>query len=91
MRCKHGYGHHEGMHACDPYNHGDMCPVTSFASQLLGVPFLGVREERLEHDHIGQKDNGVAGCPACESIDPYRMTMGYAREAEFAARYGGWG
>lgn len=49
----------------------------SYASQLLGIPFVPIREERLEHNHIGQEENGVADCPACEAIDPYHMTMQY--------------
>lgn len=30
-----------------------------------------------EHNHIFQSVNGVAGCPACDSIDEYHMTALY--------------
>jgi len=33
---------------------------------------------RRAHDHLYQRDNGVPGCAACESIDPERMTPNYA-------------
>jgi hypothetical protein len=48
-----------------------------------------IREERLEHDHIFQKDNGVPGCIACETINPERMTINYVRKAKYAVG-GGW-
>jgi hypothetical protein len=34
------------------------------------------RLDRLPHDHILQADH-VAGCKACESVDPYHRTTYY--------------
>jgi hypothetical protein len=35
----------------------------------------------LSHNHIFQSLDGIAGCPACESIDAYHMTMIYLKVA----------
>jgi len=84
LRCVHGYGHHAGSHSCDPWNHADECPVSyadrkneSYASQLLGIPIIPIRETRLAHNHVFQNKNGIEGCPACDAVDPYHMTMRY--------------
>lgn len=87
IRCGHGYGHHDGPHACDPYNHDDQCPARiGIFNPAAPIPYSGrgnqfqidhLRTERLEHTHIFQKVNGVAGCPACESIDVWHMSDAY--------------
>lgn len=50
----------------------------------------GPRMERMEHVHLFQRDRGVPGCPACESIDPHHMTMGYVEQAWYTPKTGGW-
>lgn len=49
----------------------------------------GIRTERMPHNHINQVENGVAGCPACEAIEPYHMTDTYTFKA-INQRAGGW-
>lgn len=37
----------------------------------------------LKHNHIFQSENGVEGCPACDSIDPYHHTEHHYISAVF--------
>jgi hypothetical protein len=87
IRCDHGYSHHAGPHACDPYNHDGLClsrDAFSYASKLLGIQSFPPRETRMDHTHVFQRDNGVAGCPACEDIDVWHMTTQYFEKANLA-------
>lgn len=34
-----------------------------------------------QHNHIFQHDDGFEGCPACDSIDDWHMTVMYVNQA----------
>jgi hypothetical protein len=42
------------------------------------------RTERMEHNHVFQYQHGSPDCPACDTIDPMRMTVFYARKFDAA-------
>ena len=41
----------------------------------------GIRVDRLPHNHILQSEDGVDGCLACDSIDPFHLTDIYSQRA----------
>ena len=47
-------------------------------AQWQNVPAVSL--DRLPHNHIFQDENGIEGCMACDSIDPYHLTEKYSQK-----------
>src|SRR5690606_36504204 len=96
MRCEHKYDHHAGPHACDRDQHDSPCPYRVQRDAERGAsptetPWVStqpIRTERMKHNHIFQAKtiNGNWDCPACQTINPYHMTIEYAYTEEMRMR-----